>query len=172
MRRLLVVVMSCGALGAVLAQSPAAMHGDLQSALAAAEAAANRPGDESLGCDALQSELVATAKDPAVQSFVAKSGAIAQEKMAAMNAAAAGMGAQAAMTIMSSVMPGGGWAGYGANVAQAEAAKVQAGRNMQQMMQQAQEMMTIMPQMMRGQKVIELAQRRDCQWLKDAMAGR
>ena len=80
-------------------QSPATMHGDLQSSLAAAQAAASRPGDDSLGCDALQSELVASAKDPAVQSFVAKSGAIAQEKMAQMNAASAGMGAQAAITI-------------------------------------------------------------------------
>ena len=125
-----------------------------------------------MGCDALQSELVASAKDPALQSFVAKSGAIAQEKMAAMNAAAAGMGTQAAITIMSSVVPGGAWAGHAASVGQAEAAKAQAGRNMQQQMQQAQEMMTIMPQLMRGQTVIELAQRRDCTWLKEAMAAR
>ena len=85
-----------------------------------------------------------------------------------MNAASAGMGTQAAITIMSSVVPGGAWAGHAASVAQAEAAKGQAARNMQQSMQQAQEMMTIMPQMMRGNRVIELAQR-DCQWLKDAM---
>jgi hypothetical protein len=29
-----------------------------------------------------------------------------------------------------------------------------------------------MPQLMRGQKVIELAQKRDCTWLKEAMAAR
>ena len=171
MRRLLVVAIWFGTFGVALGQSPATMTGDMQSSLAAAEAAANRPGDESLGCEALQAELVANAKDPAVQSYVAKSGAIAQDKLAAMNAAA-GMGTQAAMTIMSSVVPGGAWAGYGASVAQAEAGKAQAARNMQQQMQLAQAMMTIMPQMMRAQRVIELAQRRDCQWLKDAMAQR
>ena len=172
MQRWLLIALCAGISVPAASQSPATMYGDMQSSLAAAEAAANRPGDESLGCDALQSELVANAKDPAVQAFVAKSGAVAQEKMAAMNAAAAGMGAQAAITIMSSVVPGGAWAGYGAQVAQAEAAKVQAGRNMQDQMQRAQEMMAIMPQMMRGQKVIELAQKRDCQWLRDAMVAK
>jgi hypothetical protein len=172
MRRVLLFAMSCAASGAAWSQTPATMHGDLQSSMGAAEAAANRPGDDALGCDALQSELIASAKDPALQSFVAKSGAIAQEKMAAMNSAAAGAGTQAALTIMSAVVPGGAWAGYGANVAQAEAARIEAGRNMQQMMQRSQEMMTIMPQVMRGQKVIELAQKRDCPWVKDAMAAR
>ena len=168
----LAIAMLCGICATAWAQTPATMYGDLQSSLSAAEAAANRPGDDALGCDALQIELVASAKDPAVQAFVAKSGAIAQEKMAAMNAAAAGMGTQMAMTIMSSIAPGGGWGGYGANVAQAEAAKAQAGRNMQQQMQLAQDMMTIMPQMMRGQRVIELAQRRDCAWLREAMSAK
>jgi hypothetical protein len=173
MRRLLVLAVSYGAIGVALGQSPATMYGNMESSFAAAQAAASRPGDESLGCDALSSELIANAKDPAVQAFVAKSGAVAQEKMAAINAAAAaGMGTQAAMTIMSSVVPGGAWAGMAGSVAQAEAAKAQAARNMQQQMMLAQEMMTIMPQMMRGQRVIELAQRKDCQWLKDAMAGK
>jgi hypothetical protein len=170
--RQLMIALLCGVSAFAWSQTPATMYGDLQSSLSAAEAAANRPGDDALGCDALQTELVASAKDPAVQAFVAKSGAIAQEKMAAMNSAGAGVGAQMAMTIMSSIVPGGGWAGYGANVAQAQAAQVQAARNMQQQMQQAQELMTIMPQMMRGQRVIELAQRRDCGWLQDAMSAK
>ena len=172
MRRSLLIPLCWAVSAAALGQTPATMYGDLQSSLAAAEAAANRPGDDQLGCDALQSELVASAKDPAVQSFVARSGAIAQEKMAAIAAAGAGMGAGAAITIMSSIVPGGAWAGYGTGVAQAEAAKVRAGRNLQQQMQLAQDMMTIMPQMMRGQRVIELALRRDCAWIRAAMSAR
>jgi hypothetical protein len=170
--RQFVIALLCAASGSAWSQTPASTYGDLEASLAAAETAAHRLGDDALGCDALQGELVASAKDPAVLAFVAKSGAVAQEKMAAMNAAAAGMGAQMAITIMSSIVPGGAWAGYGANVAQAEAAKAQAGRNMQQQMQLAQDMMPIMPQMMRGQRVIELAQRRNCQWLQEAMAGK
>jgi hypothetical protein len=171
MRRWLLVAWCCG-MSSGFGQTPATMHGDLQSSMSAAEAAAHRPGDESLACDALQSELVASVKDPAVQAVVTKSGAIAQEKMIAMNSAAAGMGAQAAITLWSSIVPGGAWAGYGANVAQAEAGKAQAARNLQQQMQLAQDMMTIMPQMMRGQRVIELAQRRNCPWLQDAMVAK
>ncbi len=38
-------------------------------------------------------------------------------------------------------------------------------------MQMAQEMMSIMPQMMRGNRVIQLAQARNCAWLAEAMAG-
>jgi hypothetical protein len=106
-----VIALLCGVSGSAWTQTPATTYGDLQFSLSAAEAAANRPGDDALGCDALQTELVASAKDPAVQAFVAKSGAIAQEKMAAMNAAAAGMGTQTAMAIMSSIVPGGAWAG-------------------------------------------------------------
>jgi hypothetical protein len=89
-----------------------------------------------------------------------------------MNSAAAGIAAQSAITIMSSVVPGGAWAGHAANVAQAQAGQAQAARNMQQQMQQAQEMMTIMPQLMRGQRVMDLAQQKDCKWLRDAMAAR
>ena len=73
MRHVLLVAITCTVFGAAFGQSPATMYGDIQSSLAAAEAAANRPGDESLRCGALQSELIASAKDPAMQSFVAKS---------------------------------------------------------------------------------------------------
>ena len=41
-------------------------------------------------------------------------------------------------------------------------AKVQAARNIQQRMQEAQEMMGSMPPLMRGQRVIELAQAWGC----------
>jgi hypothetical protein len=69
------------------------------------------------------------------------------------------------------MVPGGGGGGHSAAVAQAEAQKLQAARNIQERMQMAQEMMNIMPQMMRGNRVIQLAQARDCGWLAEAMAG-
>jgi hypothetical protein len=48
----------------------------------------------------------------------------------------------------------------------APGAAAQAARNMQERMQQAQEMMGIMPYLMRGQRVIELAQARSCAWVR------
>lgn len=152
------------------AQTPGAMYGDLQSALEKAAAGADRPGDGSLNCEALEDELVTVAKAPALQSYIAKMGAVAQEKIDAMNAASKGMAAQSAITIFSSIVPGGAWIGQAAAAAQLPAQQAQAARNIQQTMQQAQELMPIMPQLMRGQRVIELAQARNCTWLREAIA--
>ena len=153
------------------AQTPGSTYDQLQQTYAAAEAAAVRPGDENLDCDGLATELVAVAKDSAVQAYIVKAGAAAQRQYDAMNAAAAAMAAQSAFTLIGSIVPGGGWAGHSAAVAQAEAQKLQAARNIQERMQMAQEMMSIMPQMMRGNRVVQLAQARNCAWLAEAMSG-
>lgn len=44
------------------AQMPGTTYGEMQSTLEAAQAGANRPGDESLSCEALERELVASAQ--------------------------------------------------------------------------------------------------------------
>jgi hypothetical protein len=140
----------------------------MQAKFAAAQAAAVRPGDEALGCDALQGELVAAANDPALQSYVAKSGAAAQKDLDAMKAGQSRMAAQTAITMFSSLVPGGALFGQSAAVAQAQAQQAQAAGHLQQRMQQAEEMMAILPQMLRGQRVIELAQARNCAWAREA----
>jgi hypothetical protein len=168
MLRLFALVVSLTAMAASAAQRPAVNLGEMEATLAAAQTAANRPGDASLTCDALQTELVETANHSAVQSYVARSGAAVQERSAASSAAAASVATQTALTLFSSIVPGGAWVGFGANVAQAEAQRAQSAINIQQHMQQAQEMMGIMPQLMRGQRVIELAQARNCAWLGGA----
>jgi hypothetical protein len=169
MRRLSVLFALLGGVAALTsAQTPGTMSGDLQTALERAQAAALRPGDESLSCEALATELVAVAKDTALQANVAKRGAEAQEKMARLNAMAKEVAAPSALTFFSSIVPGAAWAGQAAAAAQMPAQRAQATRNVQQVMQQAQEMMPIMPQLMRGQRVIELAQARDCAWLREA----
>lgn len=152
------------------AQSPETRYRELQSALEAAQAQALRPGDEALSCQALESELVTTANDPSVQSVVAKQGAAAQEQQAAINAASSRIASQTAVTVFSSIVPGGGWAGLAMGMAQGQAQQAQAASNIQQRMQQSQEMMGIMPQIMRGARVMELAQARNCAWLRDALS--
>jgi len=170
MLRLFFLTVFLGAIPAIAgAQAPATMYQDMQAAMQAAQAGANRPGDETLNCEALAGELVANVKQPAVQSYVARSGADAQARLNAMNGASGQMATQAALTVFSSLVPGGAWAGHAAGVARAEAQRADAARNIQQRMQQAQEMMTIMPQLTRGNRVIELATARDCAWLKGSM---
>ena len=170
MRHFISIVLLSAVSSLASAQTPKATYDQLQAKFEAAQAAAVRPADEALDCEGLATELVAVAKDTAVQSYVAKSGAAAQKKLDAMNALAGTAAAVSAISLFGSVVPGGGWAGHAAAVGQAEAQKVQAAQNIQQRMQEAQEMMGIMPQMMRGQRVIELAQARDCDWLREAMS--
>ena len=138
----------------------------MQARINAAQAAATRPGDAELDCDRLESELVSGARDPSLQSFVAKSGADAKEKMDAVKAASGRAATQAALTVMSSVVPGGAMAGMAGMAAQGTAQRADAARNVQQNAQQAQELMLVLPQMMRGLRVLDLAQARQCAWLK------
>lgn len=167
-RMTLLVALCCANATSGNAQTPASTYTDLQSALEKAQASAHRPGDESLTCEALQSDLVTAARHPAVQSFVAKAGADAEQRMAAMKDATSRVAAQMALTVFSSIVPGGAWAGQSIGAAQAQAQQAQAASNIQHAMQQAQELIGIMPQLLRGQRVIELAQARDCAWLREA----
>jgi hypothetical protein len=170
MLRLFLLIVAVNAVtAAARAQTPASTYTDLQAGLEAAQAAANRPGDAALGCDALEKELVSSVNHPAVQSYVAKSGAAAQQQYAALNAAKGRVATQTALTLFGSLVPGGAGAGLAGTAALAQAQQVEAAQNIQQRMQQAQEMIGIMPHIMRGQRVIELAQARNCDWLPAGM---
>ena len=164
LRVFVLMVAVTGMSAPALAQTPASTYMDLQAGIEAAQAAANRPGDSALGCDALEKELVVSVKHPAVESYVAKSGAAAKQQMAAMNAANGRAATQTALTLFGSLVPGGAGFGLAGSAAQAQSQQVEAAQNIQQRVQQAQEMIGIMPQMMRGQRVIELAQARNCEW--------
>jgi len=158
----------CALVAPASAQTAATIGRDLEAALASAQAAAVRPGDDSLGCDALERELVAAANDPALHAVVAKHGEAAKQQMEAMKTAQGRAATQAALTVFGSLVPGGDWAVVAAAMAQAPAQRADAAANVQMRMQQAREMMPLMPQLMRGQRVVELAQTRDCAWLRDA----
>jgi hypothetical protein len=147
-------------------------HEKLEAALAAAQASASRPGDESLGCAALEKELTTQANDPALRSYIEKSGAAAQEKMAAMNAAQGRTKSEAAATLFSSIMPGADMAMTLGAAAQGPGQQAQAAQGMQARMQQMNELVAVMPQLMRGQRVIELGQARNCAWAKSAAPSR
>lgn len=168
MRRLfLSIVLLTGTATVVSAQTAATLQRDLESTLQAAQAAANRPGDESLDCEALQNELFANAKHPAVQSRIATAGAWAQDKQAAMNPMGGEMTTQGALTLFGGLVPGGDYAAIAAARAQAPMQQAQVARNLQQSTRMAQDMMGILPQMMRGQRVVELARARNCAWLQE-----
>ena len=118
----------------------------MATAMAAAQAKAVRPGDEALGCAAIEKELIASMTDPAIQAYAAKSAAAAQLPRGAI--------------------------GRGATTPQAAAAT--AGAQSAQLAQlqdpsaQLAMMTTVMPQMMRSQRLVGLAMAKGCTSLEAA----
>lgn len=145
----------------------------MMAAYQAAQAAANRPGDEKLGCEELQAQFTEVMNDPAIKANVEAAGAAAQRDMAAIEAAQQAQKAQiaagTATTAAGSVLPGGQWAALGSAVAQAEAAKAGAAGRLQQHAALAQGAMEAMPQLMRGQRLVELATAKQCEWAAGVM---
>jgi hypothetical protein len=132
-----------------------------------------------MGCDAIQKELIATVKDPAVQAAATRQGAAAQQQIAKLNDATAASGAaasQMAMGFASALTPAmggamggmmppiGGAATASAQAAQMRAMQAQAVVGQQFAMTQMQEMVTILPQLMRSQRLVELASTKKCEW--------
>lgn len=148
------------------AQDYEANAAELEQSMARAQADAIRPGDEARTCEELETEFSAMMQDPQVQAVVAENGAEAQEQMDRMNAAQgrvrAQMGVGLFMGLASSFVPGLGYAQMAAQQAMAAQQQRQAEQNMAQMMQMAERTNSIMPQLMRGQRVHELAQAKQC----------
>lgn len=163
------------ALTFTLSLQPAAaqqdQYADMEATMAAAQAQAIHPDDDGLSCDQLQTEMVVTMQDPVVQAQFAQQGAWAQGQVSQMNAArgqiAAQMGASMFLGLASAFLPGLGYVQMAQQRAMAAGQQAQAQQNMAQMMENAQGMMTIMPQMMRGQRVYELGQAKQCPFTQE-----
>lgn len=156
------------------AQDYDAMSANLEQSMADAQAQASRPGDEQLTCEQLENEIATTMQDPAVQSAVAQNGAGAQAQLDQMNAARgrmrAQMGVSLFMGIASSFIPGMGYAQMAQQQAMAAQQERQMHQNMEQMATMMERMQPIMPQMMRGQRVYELGQAKQCAFTQQQTA--
>lgn len=175
-------VFACAALasGALHAQTPTApaLPGGTQepqammAAMQAAQAEASRPGDEKLTCEELEAELGATVNDPKVQANIAAGGAAAERDMAALAEAKRAYDAQlpasVAAGVATSAAPGGQYAAMGKAVAEAESKKGIAAERLKERASLAAGAMEMMPQLMRGQRIIELGTARGCEFAKGA----
>ena len=165
----------------VFSQNSMQPHQKMQAAMAQAQSKAIKKGDEKLSCDALLTELMSVTQDPAMQAAATKLGAWSKEKQDALNAkAAAAKGEMAVgmtMGLMSSLVtafiPGlsamTGGAGMARQQAQATQQQAEAARNVQSIAEMVDVMMPILPNLMRGERVIELAQTRNCEWVQGMM---
>lgn len=175
-------VFACAALatGALQAQTPTApvLPGGMQDpqalmhAVEAAQAEASRPGDEKLSCEELEAELAAVVNDPAVQANIAAGGASAERDMAALAEAKKAYDAQlpasVAAGVAASAAPGGQYAAMGKAVAEAESKKAIAAQRLQERASLAAGAVEMMPQLLRGQRIIELGTAKGCEFAEGA----
>lgn len=158
-----------GAMNAAMANSTAQMEmqgANMMAAQTSAQAAAIRPGDEAMSCEAIQTEMGVMFNDPAFQGAISSMGASAQaqqDRAKAAQANAVGLGATSmAAGIAGSIIPGMGWLGSAAIQAQQASALAQmpaANRERAKMMG---DMTSVLPQMYRGQRLYEIAQAKKC----------
>ncbi len=155
--------------GTAVAQTGVAEYQQMQARMEQAQADANRPGDERLDCAALEKEMIGVATDPALKDQVAKLGKQAEDDRARIDAGMSQMSIQTAMTVYASLMPGGAWAQLGAAQANMPAQRTDTNQRVDRIREDSQAMMRFLPQIMRGQRVFELAQQRQCAWVIEGM---
>ena len=129
-----------------------------------AQAEANQPGDERLTCPQLQEQLVVIAQDPAFVAHVKAAGIAAEQDIAQMQVSQGEIAAKSAATIIASTVPGAAMGHMTASAAENQAKVAQGAARVQSRMAQGQQMMAFMPKLMRGQRLIELATARKCEW--------
>ena len=155
----------------------------LLEAQAQAEANAARPGDDELSCEALQAEMVAIAQSPEMQAF----GAFAQQGQADLAAVQEAQAAaeeasrsrprlfrQMVQGAASGVVPGLGRgaaaAQQAAAAAQAEQQAAQTNANLERIAGLGEQAALTVGPAMRGQRVMELARARNCEWIQEGGA--
>jgi hypothetical protein len=168
-------------LGVALATACAFSHAQVPSgaqdyeamakAMEKAQAEASKPGDEKMTCDQLQQQLVAIAQDPAYLAYVQAAGIQAQKDMAQMQVPQSEIAAKTAATMAASMVPGAAMGQMTASQAENQAKAAQSAARVQSRMDQGQQMMAFMPMLMRGQRLVELAAVRQCEWVTGLGAG-
>jgi hypothetical protein len=163
---------------ALSAALPAAAQDRMQDAsaspeasMAQAQANAARPGDDLLTCEQLQAEMGATMMSEEVRTNTAELGEAAQRQQD--RAEELREQQQAMMTtsvvtgIVSSFIPGAGYAQSLAMQAQAAQMQEQSAQSMTENEGMMGNMEAMMPQMMRGQHIYQLAEAKQCPFLEE-----
>jgi len=149
----------------------------LQTAMVAAQAAAVKPGDEALPCEALDKELVSTMTSPAIQAYAAQSNAAFAQQITAQQQKKTPMAAQAAAAMAAALVPAAGMAAM-AQMPQVAPGQPMTPQQMQAAMQAQQQasvaymsqLAPIMPALIRSQRVTMLAMAKNCTWATGGLA--
>jgi len=148
----------------------------LQAAQVRAQTEAAHPGDEALTCDQIQAEMGASMNTPemlAQRSGIQASAQRQQELQEEARQRASGQVATGIVAgIVGSIVPGAGYAQAAAMQAQASQQQAAAAESQHEMAGMIGNMSNMMPAMMRGQRLHELAQTRECAFLQATPTSR
>jgi hypothetical protein len=143
----------------------------MQAEQALAQANAARPGDELLTCEQIQTEMGTTMNTDAMRTQRSEIEASAQRQQELQQEAserARGQMTTGIVTgVISSFVPGAGYAQAAAMQAQAAQQQADAEESQSEMAGMIGNMSNMMPAMMRGQRLGELAQANDCAFAQD-----
>jgi hypothetical protein len=142
-----------------------------QTAMIAAQAAAVKPGDEALPCEALHKELVSTMTDPAIHAYAAQNNAAYAKELATQQQKKTPMTGEAAAALAAALMPQAGMPGM-TGMPPMVPGQAMTPQQMQAAMlaqQQASiaymnQLAPIMPALMRSQRVSMLGITKNCTW--------
>lgn len=158
-----VIAIACAAHAQTIG-TPAAQQAEmmkLQAAMMKAQAAAVRPGDETLGCEALQKEMVASMDDPAIKAYAAKANAAAAKQLAEAEKSQA-TGKSKAMTPGAAAALADALSPESAFAVAAMPTQAQIAQSQQVMMEQMKQLVPLMPILMRSQRLMTLAMAKGC----------
>jgi len=172
----LCLVMTPLGAGAQSGEEMEAFGDRLEQALAAAEADSIRPGDEALSCAELETEFASVFTSPEIQALAVARGSFSHDQMQSYEAVRAQAQREVATTVISSIamsiassfIPGLGHLQQGMQMRQQQQMERRYQENMANMMQMLGPMEAAMPNMMRGQRVYELASAQSCTFLESA----
>ena len=157
--------------GCAMSRGPAVMPGGdyqaMASGMEAAQAQASQPGDENLTCDQLQEQMLAIAQDPAFLEHVETAGKAAEKDMAQMQVGKGEIAAKSAATVIAATVPGADMGHMMATAMENQSRAAQGKARMEAKIAEGHQMMGFMPMLMRGQRLIELAAARKCEWAAD-----
>jgi hypothetical protein len=143
----------------------------LERTMAQAQVDAIHPGDEQLTCDAIQAEMTTTMTDPSMRAELDQMGETAQaqrERAEQQQAQQRAMVTTGIVTgVISSFVPGAGYAQGMLMQQQMREQEAQAQQGMRENESMMGNMEASMPQMMRGQRLYELAQTQNCPFLAE-----
>jgi hypothetical protein len=144
-----------------------------QAAQAAAQAQASQPGDEALTCDQLQYQLTASMSNPSMGANLASLGAQAQTASDQARQQQQEMAQQAApnvaASVVTSLIPGAGLFHHAPQ--QSGSSQAQINEAQRQSAQLTNTTNAMMPEMMRGQRLYQMAQAKQCAFLRDPSAA-